>query len=82
MSQPYSHRNGETEPPDHMEYGPSYSVNYFFQGYIDGYGNFQDLTTVDQVNWEMSDYCGVSYKLNKAHGRWWGPVMPPWEHDA
>lgn len=73
----YSHRNGETEPPT-------------VEGY---YWYVEDDDTPGKHN----DSAGVAYMLHggdcvgtfgrvrhtsQLPGKWWGPVIPPWQEDA
>lgn len=65
----YTHRNGETEPP-------TVKGNYWFKGillFIDSPGREREETSL-VVN------VSLDFMLDKYVGRWWGPVMPPWEN--
>jgi hypothetical protein len=67
---PYSHRNGETEPPTMNEKW------FWFKGIgpdVEPSGVFfvADGNAIDT----RSDSCIT----DTLHGQWWGPVTPPWE---
>lgn len=79
MSEQYGHRNGETEPPTEI------FKYYFYEGQIikpgQVRGNRRYLFTI--VIEGRMDVDGVLYPLECAvGGRWWGPIVPPWESDA
>lgn len=78
----YAHRNGESGPPTVAGW-------YWFSGMVlqDGYVVYGDV-------WEQILYCinpaynidppviavaGEHLKLDGFQGRWWGPIVPPWE---
>lgn len=77
MSQQYSHRNGETEPPTTDGY-------FWFKGTLQdetASGLVDVFTYQDRVDlaplWEHGNYPAACFV-----GRWWGPVLMPWESNA
>lgn len=72
MSQVYSHRNGETEPPAEPGW-------YLFTGKIPG-------TAVRVYLIADIHHGGFFFGANlidstACQGRWWGPVTLPWEDE-
>ena len=76
--QQYSHRNGETEPP-------TTAGEFWF----DGAGiasshvyKWRDRFSVERHNGVLCVFDDDGYPLlpvTSMAGRWWGPIMPPWE---
>ena len=80
MSERYTHRNGETEPPTvHEGYywfdADEHAVNRATSGcyYI--------MPASESVN-GIAFLSGEDVPINVLKGRWWGPVTPPWEQGA
>lgn len=85
MSERYSHRNGETEPPTLNE-------EYFWFRF----SNDESPIIVEgmffmQIGYEddsifkngVLDTGGEFKSFDELPlGQWWGPVTPPWEQDA
>jgi hypothetical protein len=71
MSEQYSHRNGETEPPtEDGWYWVSSPPPVFREG------------TVLVVDGCVYDFQEDQFTLDELAGvQWWGPVTPPWEAD-
>jgi hypothetical protein len=77
----YSHRNGETEPP-------TQEGEYWFRGRV---LNRPVAQRVHVNTWRFGDGReellisnpflddGNEMEMNKCDGRWWGPIVPPWE---
>lgn len=108
MTNVYSHRNGETDPP---EVTPDDFCYYWFQGDAD-YENWEQrgekmimitgvgtdrveglvaVTMTIDLKKSILEGClertrsvmltepeSLGYDLEMCHGRWWGPVIPPW----
>lgn len=72
----YSHRNGEIEPPTVEGY-------YWFKGQIWRYGDPQDIADLKTIEFYNGTGIIVSEEsddfLSDTKGRWWGPVVPPWD---
>lgn len=82
MSETYSHRNGESEPPtitdeyfwlDRDEEDDVFwrEIVYIMPGFDDVMPYIQDFDGFDLRTWAVTDL----------QGRWWGPVTPPWEEE-
>lgn len=72
----YSHRNGETEPPTKAGW-------YWFKGSVSvgnhlGFSVHFDVVRLDdsQLVAFPNDYMAT---LRNVTGRWWGPIVPPFE---
>lgn len=84
MSQTYSHRNGETEPP-------TVEGTYWFRGKIHHRDYAHDVAGLKVVS-EHWRYEGHEHwlveseecedRLKDAEGQWWGPVEAPWQDAA
>lgn len=73
----YTHRNGETEPPE------IYERDYWFlcgnkADPDDGPEDGLVYLSVEDEN-AIYDHLGHKYSLVGLAGRWWGPVTPPWD---
>lgn len=76
MSQTYSHRNGETEPPTQVGH-------YWFKGIVNGYSVAEKVTVMMWTGSGALRVIGIDEgsRLEHFHGQWWGPEseVPPWE---
>lgn len=74
MSNVYSHRNGEREAPTIDGY-------YWFDGEIPELNSLhpsQRRIIAEVLHGAfLSDY--QMPDVNECKGRWWGPVVPPWD---
>lgn len=77
MNERYTHRNGETDPPQVHQDGGQF---FWYDG--------QDFDERPMNEWfGLFWVCGAQaidttlseYPLSEFRGRWWGPVTPPWE---
>lgn len=73
---PYSHRNGETTPPEVMG-------RYWFSGWRTKHnGNrarVYDLVEIMESGGVYNDGDGIVDDVASYLGKWWGPVIPPWQ---
>jgi hypothetical protein len=72
----YTHRNGETEPPQVAGW-------YWFTGVFAGNERYVGSVTVARSF--AGNLCvigsseSISLELQFWAGQWWGPIVPPWE---
>lgn len=74
----YSHRNGETEPPE-------ISGWYWFTGEVnETHGGFKTEGQGETVLFDDEYGCiwfqgdNAGYYPSSCIGKWWGPLVPPW----
>lgn len=77
MSEVYTHRNGETEPPTILE------KFYWFRASM---GSYYEATFgcyyIMPADGNKGPYLhDDDTEISKLEGQWWGPVTPPWEQD-
>jgi hypothetical protein len=70
----YPHRNGESDPPSKEETGW-----YWFNSNNPTGGAGMFLMTDGRLYGYGVD---GRAKVGKLNGRWWGPVIPPWQEEA
>lgn len=78
MTQPYAHRNGESEPP-------TIEGAFWFVGKLHHSDYFHDMKGLVEITDHYLShellYGGEEccHRMGDFEGRWYGPVMPPWE---
>lgn len=86
MSAEYTHRNGESDPP-------TVEGRYWFRGSENDFpeddpGNWIEgifdvtLEKYGAQSWWQMDGEGHVLSVSDMAGKWWGPVMPPWNKNA
>jgi hypothetical protein len=83
MSEHYSHRNGETEPPREMGW-------YWLSDITPAYNDVRMISPPgiveikgDQMYFIHHSGTAGTAQVNEVFGKWWGPIAPPpWEQDA
>lgn len=72
----YSHRNGETTPPEIVGH-------FWFRGIVRGESVAEKVTVMKYALSNLLAVIGVEAgsRLEDYHGEWWGPEedIPPWE---
>lgn len=90
MPERYSHRNGESEPP--VEPGVYWFEGVFYYEGEDELSTYYRIYVVTPIGNEDAKLWAYKFMDDNPHergkrvdmltGRWWGPVLPPWEQDA
>lgn len=93
MSQQYTHRNGETEPPTEEglywargSWEKKDDPNWVFaiDGMVKCFLIDEDLGNTGPIRYMIKGALDDSYEEAKKGTllcRWWGPVIPPWENE-